>query len=84
MSEDIRNRVINEANYMLETKDTIRNIAKEFNISKSSVHKDLSYRLEKYDIDLYNRVKEVLNKHLEERHIKGGEETKRKYKRRDS
>lgn len=82
MSRDIKSSVLNEANYMLETKGTIRQVANYYKVSKSTVHKDLSERLIKYDKALYNEVNDIIKNHLNERHIRGGEETRRKYKRR--
>ena len=76
MSKDIINRVINVANHIINTQDTIRKTAVIFNISKSTVHKDIQERLIDIDIDKYNKVKDIMNKHLETRHIKGGESTR--------
>ena len=80
MNNAIRSRVINEANYMIETKKTLREIAKIFNVSKSTVHKDLHDRLVVIDDYLYNEIKSILKYHLDIRHIRGGESTKKKYK----
>ena len=79
MNKDIINRVLEESNYIIETKDTIRDIAKVFNVSKSTVHKDLKERL--FDIDeyLYNEVSTILKYHLDIRHIRGGNATKCKF-----
>lgn len=79
MSQSIINRIYNEVNYIIDTKQTIREIAKAFKVSKSTVHKDLHERL--YDLDniLYNDVNEILKEHIETRHIKGGEATRKKY-----
>lgn len=79
MSQAIINRVNSEANYILKTKETIRQLALIFNVSKSTVHKDLNERLYDININLYNDVKVILKEHLETRHIKGGEATKKKY-----
>mgnify|MGYP003305088517 CR=1 FL=1 len=62
--------------YIIDTKDTIRETAKKFNISKSTVHKDLQERLSQIDISKYHIVKDILNEHIETRHIKGGESTR--------
>ena len=69
-------RVNEIADYIIDTKDTIRQTAKKFNISKSTVHKDLQERLSQIDIIKYNTVKEIMNEHIETRHIKGGESTR--------
>ena len=80
MREDIVDRIIEEANYIVETGATVRAAASVFKISKSTVHKDVSERLYLVDKRLYKKVKKVLKKNLDERHIRGGEATKRKYK----
>jgi len=79
MNKDIINRVLEESNYIIETKDTIRDIAKVFNVSKSTVHKDLKERLLEIDIELYNKVSSILKYHLDIRHIRGGNATKAKF-----
>ncbi|MGN1050745.1 MAG: sporulation transcriptional regulator SpoIIID [Acutalibacteraceae bacterium] len=65
--------------YIKESGDTVRGTAKKYGISKSTVHKDVSYRLKKIDPALYESVRKVLNKNKEERHIRGGIATKNKY-----
>lgn len=82
MKKNLRERVISEARDMIETKDTIRQIALRHNTSKSTVHKDLSERLKEYDFELFSQVDEILKVHLKERHIRGGEVTKARYKKR--
>ena len=76
---DILERIKKEANYILETGHTIREIAKVFNVSKSTVHKDLSERLSKIDNSKFLKVKEILNYHMNIKHIRGGESTRKKY-----
>ncbi len=76
MSAYIIKRVIEVANHIIDTKDTIRETAKKFKISKSTVHKDLQERLSKIDINKYNVVKKIMDEHIETRHIKGGESTR--------
>lgn len=75
----IKTRVIEEANYIIETKQTIREIANKFKVSKSTVHKDLSDRLKEIDKELYNEVEKILEYHTNIRHIRGGQSTKNKY-----
>ena len=70
--DNIKKRVINEANYMKKTNKTVREIAKKFNVSKSTVHKDLQERLMKIDKQLSEDIKEILKYHIEIRHIRGG------------
>lgn len=67
-------------NLLLNENKTIREIAKECNISKSTIHKDLRERLPKIDLLLYEKVNKVLLAHKKEGHLKGGEVTKNKYK----
>ena len=67
------------ARYLIENKSTVRDTAKQFGISKSTVHKDLTDKLYKINIFLYNDVKEILQLNKSERHIRGGEATKQKY-----
>ena len=79
MNKNIINRVIDESNYIIKTKNTIREIAKVFNVSKSTVHKDLKERLLEIDVNLYNEVSNILKYHLDVRHIRGGNATKEKF-----
>lgn len=79
MNKMIINRIIDEADYMICTEKTIREIAKEFGISKSTVHKDLNERLFKLDRNKYLKVNKILKHHIEVRHIRGGESTRKKY-----
>lgn len=80
MNSLISKRVMDEAKYILETKKTIREIAKYFNVSKSTVHKDLHERLLEIDTKTYKEVDDILKYHIDIRHIRGGESTKKKYK----
>ena len=80
MNSLIIKRVIDEANYMLNTKKTIREIARVFNVSKSTVHKDLHERLFDIDSKLFEQIDDILKYHIDIRHIRGGESTKKKYK----
>lgn len=78
MSE-INQRVLKEANYILETGYTIREIAEVFRVSKSTVHKDLQERLLHLDREKHQEVEKVLDYHTCIRHIRGGESTRQKY-----
>ena len=75
----IEERAIALARYIIDSKDTVRGTAKKFGISKSTVHKDLSQRLEKINPGLFLEVREVLDENKAERHIRGGLATKKKY-----
>lgn len=79
MNSSILKRVKNEAFYIIDTEKTIREIAKIFNVSKSTVHKDLHERLLIIDEELYKKVSKILKYHIDIRHIRGGESTRNKY-----
>ena len=79
MKDYISDRVITLAEYITESKATVRQTAKKFGVSKSTVHKDVSERLPKINRNLYNSVKSVLDENKAERHIRGGMATKIKY-----
>lgn len=79
MKEYIETRTLQIADYILKTKATVRDTSKIFNVSKSTVHKDVSERLKLLDINTYLKVKEILDFNLAERHIRGGISTKEKY-----
>ena len=80
MREMTRDRAVVLGEYILETGATVRATAKVFKISKSTVHKDVTERLCHDDPRLYREVKQVLKKNKQERHIRGGLATRRKYK----
>ena len=73
-------RAVQLAQYMIEHEATVRQTAAQFGISKSTVHKDLTTRLEKLNAALFGQVQAVLNKNKKERHIRGGIATREKYK----
>jgi sporulation transcriptional regulator SpoIIID len=75
----IEERAINLAQYIIDSKDTVRGAAKKFGISKSTVHKDVSERLLKINPILAKEVREILDENKAERHIRGGMATKLKY-----
>jgi putative DeoR family transcriptional regulator (stage III sporulation protein D) len=75
----IEERAISLAHYIIDSKDTVRGAAKKFGVSKSTVHKDISQRLERINYGLYIEVRKVLDENKAERHIRGGLATKRKY-----
>ena len=79
MNKKIVARVVEEGKYMLETGKTVREMANFFGISKSTIHKDLRERLLEIDMDLYMKVSKVLQYHMDIRHIRGGESTRRKF-----
>ncbi len=79
MKDYIANRVILLANYMIDTKATVRQAAVKFGVSKSTVHKDISDRLPELNKNLASLAKAVLDKNKAERHIRGGKATQEKY-----
>ncbi len=79
MRDYIKERIREEAEYVIETGATVRQTAKVFLSSKSTVHKDVTERLLLIDVSLYERVKKVLEKNMAERHLRGGEATRIKY-----
>ena len=80
MVTDIEKRACDVAEYILENRSTVRAAAKEFGISKSTVHKDVTQRLEKVNPFLFAEVRVLLDVNKAERHIRGGLATRRKYK----
>ena len=79
MKDYIEERVIELADYILETGATVRAAATKFRVSKSTVHKDITERLQEINPHLAAQVKEVLDNNKAERHIRGGLATKEKY-----
>jgi putative DeoR family transcriptional regulator (stage III sporulation protein D) len=78
--KNIEERACELALYIVENRATVRAAAKHYGVSKSTVHKDISDRLERINGDLYNRVREVLELNKAERHIRGGRATRKKYR----
>ena len=76
----IEDRTIELANYIAENKSTVRDCAKRFGISKSTVHKDITERLPKINRLLWKEVYKILLENKQERHIRGGIATREKYK----
>lgn len=72
-------RCVSLGQYIIQNKATVRNAAKVFGISKSTVHQDITSRLEKVNPALHKEVKEILETNKLERHIRGGMATKMKY-----
>ena len=70
--------------YIVENHATVRVAAQQFNVSKSTVHKDVTQSLRRINAALYEQVKQVLEENKNERHLRGGEATKMKYKRKNA
>lgn len=81
MREDVRLRVLRAAERILETGETVRACAARLGVSKTTVHKDLRERLPRMDAKLSNRVDAVLRRNLRERHLRGGDATREKFRR---
>ncbi len=79
MWEYIEERARKCAEYIVATGCTVRACSAHFHISKSTVHKDVSERLQYVDLELFEEVRAVLNTNLNERHLRGGDATRRKY-----
>ena len=79
MKEYIEERAIEIANYIIEEKATVRQAAKKFGVSKSTIHKDVTERLLQINRQLASQAREVLDTNKKERHIRGGMATREKY-----
>lgn len=79
MQNYIRKRAVKIARYILQTSNTVRGTAEVFGISKSTVHKDVSERLPRISKELAEEVRNVLDRNKAERHLRGGEATRKKY-----
>ena len=77
--DSMKERVIRLAEYIVENGATVREAAKAFGISKSTVHKDMTGRLASFDPTLFEEVRLVLERNKAERHIRGGLATRQKY-----
>lgn len=80
MDTTMEQRACELAVYIIETGATVRSAAKRFGVSKSTVHKDLSQRLPRYNRTLYLQVRKVLDLNKAQRHIRGGMATREKYR----
>ncbi len=80
MQDYIQKRVLDICSYILETKATVRQAALVFKVSKSTVHKDMTERLSALNKQLAGEIKAILEHNKAERHLRGGEATRRKYK----
>ena len=80
MHTNIEERACELAVYIIENRGTVRAAAKQFGVSKSTVHKDLTERLRAVNPALYAQVRELLDINKAERHIRGGMATRKKYK----
>jgi len=79
LKDYIEERAIDIANYIIENSATVRQTAKQFGISKSTVHKDVTERLMQINPSLAKEARKVLDVNKSERHIRGGLATKEKY-----
>ncbi len=80
MQEYIRRRVMEVSSYILESSATVRQAAQVCDVSKSTVHKDVTERLPRIDGKLASKVRSILELNKAERHIRGGEATRKKYR----
>ena len=79
MENNADERAVILGKYIVKNKATVRSAAKANSVSKSTVHSDVTKRLKKIDGELYDKVREILDKNKEERHIRGGLATREKY-----
>lgn len=79
MDSKIEKRTLQEAEIIINSKKTLRQLAKELNLGKSTIHKDMQIRLKRIDKTLYEKVQEVFLEHIQLRHLHGGQSTKKKY-----
>lgn len=75
-----KERCVMLANYLIEHQTTVRGVASHFDISKSTVHKDITQTLKRVNFALYVEAKSILDRNKRERHLRGGEATKKKYR----
>ena len=80
MKSVVDDRAIELAHFITDTNSTVRKTAKQFGISKSTVHTDVTKRLRKINPSLYRDVRKILDENKAQRHIRGGNATKEKYK----
>lgn len=80
MRTDIEERAVRLAEYITENRATVRAAAKKFGVSKSTVHKDITERLETVSPELYAKVRDLLELNKAERHIRGGMATRNKFR----
>ena len=81
MREEVRLRVLQAAEHILETGATVRACAVKFGVSKTTIHKDMRDRLPWVDEKLCKQVDAVLRRNLSERHLRGGDATRQKFRR---
>ena len=81
MRDEVRLRVMQAAEHILETGATVRACAEKFGVSKTTIHKDMRDRLPRMDEELCAQVDAVLKKNLRERHLRGGDATRQKFQR---
>ena len=79
MNQLVEERALKVANYIIRNNTTVRKAAKNFGVSKSTIHKDVTERLKKLNLSLYSKVKVVMEINKASRHIHGGQATKIKY-----
>lgn len=80
MLSSIEERACDLASYLIDNRTTVRDAAARFGISKSTVHKDLTERLQRVNPGLYAQVRQLLDWNKSQRHIRGGLATRRKYR----
>lgn len=79
MNQLVEERALKVANYIIKNNTTVREAAKNFGVSKSTIHKDVTERLKKLNLSLYSKIKIIMEINKASRHIHGGQATKIKY-----
>ena len=79
MNQLVEERVLKVANYIIKNNTTVRKAAKNFGVSKSTIHKDVTERLKKLNLSLYSKIRIIMGINKASRHIHGGQATKIKY-----
>lgn len=79
MTDKVAERIIAEAKHIINSHDTVRKTARIFGVSKSTVHNDMSKKLRALSYGLYKKVQNILQENFKDKHIRGGEATRKKY-----
>lgn len=79
MEDRIKLRTLQEAELIIQSRPTLRKLERKLHIGKSTIHKDMQIRLKKLDPVLYQQVQAIFQEHIDIRHLRGGQSTKKKY-----
>jgi len=79
INEELNKRVLKEAKYFLKHKTNVRETSKHFDVSKSTIHRDISYKLQFIDKKMFNEIRNILDENFKLKSKRGGESTKEKF-----